>query len=297
MEETDQARSAIRVRALRADDVARCGEIACAAHRDVAGRHNVPPEQPSVEFSTGLIAAKLADRNAVGLVAEDAKGELLGSGFLNYFPPSRVAAIGPLTAHPAAPGGTGRALLERLLAHDGVREHESIRLVQSPSHLRSLALYAKLGFVVREPLVLMQGELPKAGVHDSGAQVRPATLDDVDACMGLAESLHHVAREFELRQAIASDKAALVEHAGRLCGYAAGVGMRGHLVAESDAAAFELISSAPRWPGPGFFVPLRQAALLRGLLDAGMRMAWPAALMTRGRYADPLGAFLPSIAY
>jgi hypothetical protein len=49
--------------------------------------------------------------------------------------------------------------------------------------------------------------------------------------------------------------------------------------------------------GPGFFVPTRDGELLRWLLGAGMRAAWPATLMSLGPYQPPAGAFLPSIAF
>jgi len=53
----------------------------------------------------------------------------------------------------------------------------------------------------------------------------------------------------------------------------------------------------PQMPGPGFFVPTRNGALLRWLLEGGVRMLWPAALMTHGDYREATGAFLPSIAF
>jgi len=166
----------ITVRPIEPEDVGRCGAIAFEAHCDVTARHNVPSEQPSVEFSTGLIKAKLADPNAFGLVAEYAN-DLVGSVFLNTFPPAPVAAVGPLTVYPDAPPGVGRRLMTELLADERAMRFASIRLLQSPSHLHSLGLYAKLGFVAREPLVLMQGTCPPSKV-DSTCTVRSAVQDD-----------------------------------------------------------------------------------------------------------------------
>src|SRR5216683_3213929 len=58
--EVDQT---IAIRRIQPGDAERCGQIAFEAHRDVAARHNFPSEQPSIEFSIGLIKTKLADSN------------------------------------------------------------------------------------------------------------------------------------------------------------------------------------------------------------------------------------------
>ncbi|MDQ6881114.1 MAG: GNAT family N-acetyltransferase, partial [Pseudomonadota bacterium] len=138
------------VRPISIEDAERCGHVAFAAHQAAARRLGIPSEQPSAEFATGLIKGKIADPNARGLVAESA-GEIVGSVFLNRFPPAGVAAVGPLTADPEGPAGVGARLLSALLADVSPAELPSIRLVQSPSHFHSLALYAKTGFVLREP--------------------------------------------------------------------------------------------------------------------------------------------------
>jgi predicted N-acetyltransferase YhbS len=99
------------VRAIQPQDVERCGRIAYVAHSTVAAAHNVPCEHPSAEFSVGLIGNKVKDANAIGFVAERTS-TVLGSNFLNLFPPTPVAVIGPLTVDPAAEGeGVGRLLM------------------------------------------------------------------------------------------------------------------------------------------------------------------------------------------
>lgn len=293
--ETPSLMSTIAIRSMQTEDVARCGAVAFAAHRAVSERHNVPSEHPSVEFSTALINAKLADPQATGWVAE-AAGQIVGSVFLNTFPPAPVAAIGPLTVDPAAPPGVGRRLMREALARARELGVPSVRLVQSPSHLQSLGLYAKLGFIVREPLVVMQGKCPALQAAPAGP-VRRALESDIDACNRVCKSLHGFARELELRNAIRQESARVVERQERVTGYTAGVGLRGHAAAGSTAELMTLLAAMPQMPGPGFFVPVRNGELLRWLLEGGMRMLWPAALMTSGKYQEPAGAFLPSIAY
>ena len=285
----------ITVRQIKAEDVDRCGVIAFEAHRDVAARHNVPCEQPSVEFSTGLIRAKLADPNAFGMVAEYANN-LVGSVFLNTFSPAPVASVGPLTVSPDAPPGVGRTLMTELLADERASRFASIRLVQSPSHLHSLGLYAKLGFVVREPLVLMQGACPPSKL-DSTCTVRSATQEDLSSCARVAERVFGFSRDFELRNAIGQKVATVIDRGGKITGYATGLGFRGHAAALTTVELMMLMAVTPQLPGPGFFVPTRNGELLRWLLDGGLRMEWPAMLMSRGDWEQGSGAFLPSIAF
>ena len=47
--------------------------------------------------------------------------------------------------------------MDAALAQASKQKLDQIRQVQSPSHTRSFVLYTKCGFVLREPLFLMQG--------------------------------------------------------------------------------------------------------------------------------------------
>lgn len=282
------------IRTIFGEDVEACGRVAYEAHRTVAASHNVPSEQPSVEFSIGLIGNKLKDTNAVGILAED-DGRILGSVFLNVFPSTPPAVIGPLTVDPAAQGGVGLKLMEAALDEARRRGIDQVRLVQSPSHLRSLALYVKLGFELREPLVLVHGTPVSASAPD-GLTVRGATPEDAADCERLCIDVHGFARGFELRSAIEQKTATVVERAGTIAGYATGIGLRGYAVAKTTGDLEALIAAAPAILGPGFFVPVRNGELLRRLFAGGFRAISPAALMTMGPYREPAGAFLPSIA-
>ena len=282
------------IRGILPADVEACGRAAYEAHRSVAAAHNFPPEHPSVEFSIGLIGNKIKDPNAWSILAEE-NGRILGSVFLNLFPSTPIAVIGPLTVDPAVEGGVGRRLMQVALDEARQRGIGQVRLVQSPSHLRSLALYTKLGFDVREPLLLVHGAAATAAIN--GCVVRQALPDDVPACEHLCTTAHGFARSFELLSAIEQKTATIVERAGRISGYASAIGLRGHAVAEATDDLKALIAAAPTILGPGFFVPIRNGALLRWLLGNGFRTLSPATLMTTGQYREPAGAFLPSIAF
>jgi len=273
-------------------DVEGCARAAFAAHQAVAAAHNVPPEVPSEEHAIGLMRAQATNPTVYGLVAER-DGHILGSIFLNTFPPAPVASIGPLTVDPTREGGVGRQLMEATLEEARRRGLGAVRLVQSPSHMRSLVLYAKLGFTVREPLLLMQGQPPGVPLGTDG--VRAATADDLGACNAIAARLLGLSREAELRPATERGQTLVVERAGRIVGYASGLGFLEHAVAETTDDLAALIAHAPAILGLGFFVPTRNTDLLRRLLDRGFRGGWPATLMTLGPYQEPAGAFLPSI--
>ena len=284
------------IRSIQQADAETCGEIGFQAHKAISSAHGYPSEQPSIEFAVGMIKTLLANPNSWGTLAER-DGQILGSIFLHVFPPSPVAAIGPLTVDPSAEGGVGRALMEASLMEARKRDYDQVRLVQSPSHLRSFVLYTKCGFTLREPLFLMQGK-PVPGILGKKHDVRAARSEDISACNEICISVHGFSREKELRQALDQRVATVnIDNTGNITGYAAGIGIFGHAVAKTNEVLKALVASASAILGPGFFVPGRNYNLLRWLLDAGFRVVWPANLMTVGNYQDPTAPFLPSIAY
>jgi predicted N-acetyltransferase YhbS len=284
------------IRSIQQADAETCGKMGFKAHKAISSAHGYPSEQPSIEFAVGMIKTLLANPNSWGALAER-DGQILGSIFLHVFPPSPVAAIGPLTVDPSAEGGVGQALMEASLMEARKRDYDQVRLVQSPSHLRSFVLYTKCGFTLREPLFLMHGN-PVPGILGKKHDVRAARSEDISACNEICISVHGFSREKELRQALDQRVATVnVDNTGNITGYAAGIGIFGHAVAKTNEVLKALVASASAILGPGFFVPGRNYNLLRWLLDAGFRVVWPANLMTVGNYQDPTAPFLPSIAY
>ena len=171
----------------------------------------------------------------------------------------------------------------------------TIRLVQAAFHNRSLSLYARLGFIAREPLSTMQG--PALGVHIPGYSTRPATELDLGTCNEICAKVHGHDRAGELRDAIKETTATVVEHAGRIVGYSSSIAFFGHAVAETNEGLKALIAAAPAFGGPGFLVPTRNAELFLWCLERGLRVVQPMTLMSIGLYNEPAGAFLPSILY
>jgi predicted N-acetyltransferase YhbS len=275
------------------NDIKACAVICYAAFEAIADQHNFPRDFPSLEASEQLIASLLSRDDIYSVVAET-NSRVIGSNFLWETAP--IVGVGPITVDPAVQNSTvGRRLMENVLERARDQRFAGVRLVQAAYHNRSLSLYAKLGFDVREPLATLQGSA--LGLKVPGYVVRPATTGDAAACNGLHLRLHGYEREQELLDAIAQKTATVVEHGGGITGYATAVGFFSHAVGESNEDLKALIGAALAFPGPGVLLPTRNGELLRWCLRHGLRVVQPMTLMSLGLYNEPAGAFLPSVLY
>lgn len=283
----------VELRVARAADAEECGRICYEAFKNIAHRYNFPSDFPDPETAIGLMRSMLANQQVYGVAAER-DGQIVGSNFL--WETAVVAGVGPITVDPAVQNGSlGRMLMQRVLERAKEQRCAGVRLVQAAYHGRSLGLYTKLGFDVREPLSLLQG--PTIRVAVDGYSVRPATLEDIDSCNRLSLAVHGFARAGDLLAATQQGTASVVEHDGRITGYATAIGFFGHAIGESNEDLRALIGAAPTYEGPGFLLPTRNAELLRWCLDRGLRVVQPMTLMSMGLYSEPNGRFLPSILY
>lgn len=283
----------LTLRGGRASDAQRCGQICFDAFSTFAEHHNFPRDFPSPEVASDLMSLIFANPDVYSVVAER-DGQIVGSNFLWESGP--IVGVGPITIDPAAQNASvGRALMSDVLQRAAEQNRPGVRLVQAAYHGRSLSLYTKLGFVAREPLSCMQG--PAIGRTVPGFPVRAAREADVAACAAVCHAVHGHDRSRELQGAIAQGTATVVEHDGRIVGYATLIGFFGHAVAESDAAMQSLIGAASSFAGPGFLLPTRNAVLLRWCLESGLRIVQPMTLMSIGMYNEPAGAFIPSILF
>jgi GNAT superfamily N-acetyltransferase len=279
------------VREATAADADPCARIFYDAFESIAARHNLPVEPGSPGFTRLKVGEMLTHDGFTGLVAERS-GLMLGSAFIDHR--AVIAGIGPVTVDPAAQdSGIGRALMQAALRCAAERGTVGTRLVQTAYHYRSLALYAKLGFAVREPLSVLQGVPPAL----PGRGVRPAREEDLGACGELCERVHGHTRDVELQDAIAAGTARVVERPGGISGYATGFGYGWHAVGETNDDLTAMLGSAEAFIGLGILVPSRNAELLRWCLSHGLRIVQQSTLMTIGLYNTPTGPYLPSIVY
>jgi predicted N-acetyltransferase YhbS len=284
----------VTIRRLNAEDADACGAICYEAFREIGEAHGFAPDIPSVEAGIALVRGKTKQSAWYGVVAE-VDGRVVGSCFLDErsLP---VVGIGPITVDPAAQNGSvGRRLMGAMLDRAKEIGAEGVRLVQAGYHMRSLALYTKLGFAPREPLACLSGASPRFSTP--GYAVRAASEADVAACNAVCVAVHGHDRGIELGDAIRAGSATLVERDGRVTGYATRIGFSGHAVGETNEDLKALIVAAHAYQGPGFLVPTRNAELFRWCLENGLRIVQPMTLMTIGRYDEPKGAFLPSVTF
>jgi hypothetical protein len=236
----------------------------------------------------------LLSRPDIHAVIAETDGRVVGSNFLWEADP--VVGVGPITVDPGVQNkAIGRQLMGAVLERARQQGISAVRLVQAAYHSRSLSLYTKLGFVVREPLAVLQGHPP--GSQMAGRGVRTATAADLDAANELSRRVHGHDRANDLRDAVGQGTATVVEHEGRITGYATSIGFFGHAVGETTEDLKALIAATPSFSGPGFLLPMRNAELFRWCLDQGLLVVQPVTLMSVGPYQEPQGAFLPSILY
>lgn len=279
----------VKLRPGTPEDAFECGRICYEAFGAIATEHNFQAQFGSVDETVGLMKSLLSNEQINCLVAEQ-DGVVRGSCFVTE---GVIATGGPLSVDPAVQNSSiGRMLAETHVAwllERGVTK--GIRLTQAAWHSRALALYAKLGFVVREPLGFMQGAA--LGVSIDGYPVRPATTADIEACNQVCRTVHGHDRGWEVADGVGRQTALVVEHGGRVTGYSTGVPWLGHSVGESTEDIKALIGAADGLYS-GILVPLRNAELFRFCLGHGLHLGQVLTLMTIGLYNEPMGAYLPS---
>jgi predicted N-acetyltransferase YhbS len=283
----------VKLRQGTREDAAACGVIDFEAFKSISSQHNFPWDFPSVEVATAVTTAMLSNPGFYAVVAE-LDGKIVGSNFLDERNP--ISGVGPISVDPAVQNESiGRQLMRAVMERSAQRDFAGCRLVQAAYHNRSLCLYTKLGFETREPLSKMFGTPPKLKL--AGYDVRPATATDVAACNEVCRRIHGHDRGGELRDAITQGTAKVVEHLGRITGYATDIAIFAHAVGETTWDIEALIGAATEIGGGGFLVPTRNGELFRWCLENGLRLVHQMTLMTVGLYNEPAGAYLPSVLY
>lgn len=287
------SQTAVSLRRGQPADAKVCAQICYDAFGTIAAAHNFPSDFPSVEIAHELMTMLLSHPGFYSVVAE-VEGEIVGSNFLDER--STIAGLGPITIAPKIQNRKiGRQLMEAAMRRAADRRAAGVRLLQAAYHTRSLALYAGLGFQAREAIACMQG--PPAAVTMTGYEVRRAGEGDLGACNLVCRQVHGHDRSGELLDAIRQGTAIVVEHDGRITGYATDLAYFAHAVGETNRDLMALIGAAPAFGGPGILVPVRNGVLFQWCLSRGLRVVHLMTLMTMGLYNEPSGSYLPSVLY
>ena len=281
------------IRRATPDDAEVCGRICFEAFSTIAGEHNFPPDFPTPEVSTQVLSTMFSHPGFFCVVAEQ-DGKLIGSNCLDER--TAIAGVGPITIDPNAQNrAVGRQLMQAAIDRARGKRFAGIRLVQAAFHNRSLSLYAKLGFVVREPLACMQGR-PILKTHPE-YKVRSAGQSDLAACNELCLRVHGHDRGGELKDAIEQHTAVVAEAGGQIVAYASSIAFSGHAAARTNEGLQALLAAATEFQGPGILVPTRNSSLFRWCLENCLKVVQPMTLMTMGLYNEPAGAYLASILF
>jgi GNAT superfamily N-acetyltransferase len=284
----------LSLRPARPGDAEAVGRIVYVAFRRINESRGFAPDFPSVEAAVGFAKAMIGNPAVFG-VAAVAGGRIVGSNFLSERDPIR--GVGPITVDPDHQGaGVGRRLMQAVIERGA--SGRGVRLVQGTFNTVSLSLYASLGFEVREPLVVMAGHpRDRPGQRVSVEAMRTEDVAEADA---LCRRVHGFSRGADIADAVDAGTAVALRRSGRLAGYmtAPGFWIGNHAVAECQADLRDLILGAGADDRPlAFLLPIRSGALFRWALAQGFRVVMPMTLMTRGAYAEPAGAWLPSVFY
>src|SRR5882724_6576365 len=87
----------VQIREARESDAEVLGRICFEAFKTIADQHNFPPDFPSAEIATGLLAMMIKSQGFYGVVAE-LNGKIAGSNFLDER--GSISGIGPITVDP-----------------------------------------------------------------------------------------------------------------------------------------------------------------------------------------------------
>jgi predicted N-acetyltransferase YhbS len=170
------------------------GQILYKAFCGIADCHNFRHDFPCAETAVQMAQMVINSPGVYGVVAEE-NGKIVGSNFL--WEQNEIAGVGPITIDPEKQSnGVGRRLMQAVIERG--KGAKGIRLVQEAFNTASMSLYASLGFDVKEPLVVMEGEI-KDDVPEA-VEVRPLVEEDFAACAELCRRVHGFDRNNEIER-------------------------------------------------------------------------------------------------
>lgn len=305
----------IRLRPGVIDDAKEIGRIIFEAFSEIADKHGFSREFPNIETGINVATFFLSNPGFYSIVAEDlnhGSNKIIGSNFLDERS-TLVAGVGPITIDPKSQDkGVGRLLMKNVMERAKNKNYPAIRLLQASYHNRSLVLYSKLGFDVREPVSTLQGKAIQAEIP--GRSVRLATESDLEYCNAICKSIHGHDRNGELKDSIKQGIAKVVLTGKKITGYTSGLTYFNHSVglanddlkaliasetAMSSSSSSTTTTTTPSegYGGPGILIPTRNAELFRWCINNNLRLVHQLTLMTVGMYNEPAGCYMPSILY
>jgi len=283
----------LEIRQAQSSDAAICARISFEAFGALHREQGFAPIFPSMDIITNRVTSLIANPKIFSIVAEN-EGRVVGVSFLSETDP--VRGVGPIAVDPAAQtGGVGRALMDAVLQRAGARP---TRLLQETFNMRSMALYASLGFDVKDLYVLVSG---RPSVQLAGYEVRPMIEADLEECERLQNSAIGFSRINELRTALRAGSPWVAIRGGNIAAFVASpfLWIGSHGAADDEQSLAALLGGAAQQSGKdvAFLLPARSATLFRWALANGMKAGRPMTLMTKGQYSPPKCIYVPSVVY
>ena len=283
----------LEIRQAQSSDAAICARICFEAFGALHREQGFAPIFPSMDVITNRVTSLIANPNIFSIVAED-EGRIVGVGFLSETDP--VRGVGPIAVDPAAQtGGVGRKLMDAVLQRAGTLP---TRLLQETFNMRSMALYASLGFDVNDLYVLVSG---RPSVQLAGYEVRPMIEGDLEECERLQKSAIGFSRINELHTALKAGSPWVAVRGGNIAAFIASpfLWIGSHGAADDAQSLAALLSGAAQQSDKdvAFLLPARSATLFRWALANGMKAGRPMTLMSKGEYSPPKCIYVPSVVY
>ena len=186
-----------------------------------------PQDSPS-RRAVGVLSMLLGHPGLYSVVAE-VNGKVVGSNFLDER--STISGVGPVTVDPAVQNhGVGRVLMQDVMRRAAERGAPGIRLLQAATTIARCPCMPSSAS--RSATCSPHARRPAEG-RDPGYQARRAT-SRYRGCTAVCRRVHGHDRAGEVRDALAQGTALVVEHDGRISGYATDLALFGHAVGESN---------------------------------------------------------------
>jgi len=283
----------LEIRPAQPSDAPSCARICFEAFGGLHRRQGFAPIFTSMDVITRRVTNLIGDPSVFGVVAED-EGRIVGVNFLSESDP--VRGVGPIAVDPAVQaGGIGRKLMEAVLQRTAGLP---ARLLQETFNMRSMSLYASLGFDVQDLYVLVSGR-PSAQLSDY--EVRPMIEGDLEGCERLQKEAIGFPRTNELRTALKAGIPWVAVKNGAVAAFVASpfLWIGSHGAAEDEQSLAALLGGAAQQAGKdvAFLLQTRSAGLFRWALANGMRAGRPLTLMSKGPYDPPKCIYIPSVVY
>eukprot|EP01112_Ceratiomyxa_fruticulosa_P014720 TRINITY_DN4240_c0_g1_i3.p1 TRINITY_DN4240_c0_g1~~TRINITY_DN4240_c0_g1_i3.p1 ORF type:complete len:317 (+),score=40.54 TRINITY_DN4240_c0_g1_i3:256-1206(+) len=228
-------------------------EMACVIHYSFTGIakfHNIQPDFVTIERTVFVVRAELADKSIEGFVVEfipsseqeneaKPKTQVVGCAFRSIY--DDVLGVDIIGVLPEFQGrGIGRMLMNELLKGVNKEKVKSARLVQDSFNSSSFSLYASLGFVLRQPLVVIPGSAPDDVIEPllPNETLRAMTVSDIPECSQINKNMNGFDRTNELTFLINTEKSGFIPHVllrdGKIVSYSCGANYNAHSCCESE---------------------------------------------------------------